>query len=257
MKVRAAEAGLRVLEPDRVDDSLVPQLRELAPDVATVVAFGRILPRSVLESVPLGFVNVHFSALPLLRGAAPVQRALIEGMTETGVSIMVLSEGMDEGPVLALERVAIRPEDNAGTLGARLAQVGATLLPPTLEAYAEGRLVPEPQDDSRATYAPRVKPDETRLDWNDPAVRLANLVRGLAPEPGAWSTFRSRRLKVLEATAAEDGLNPGELGGGPEAKVGTGQGALLLQSVQPAGKRPMSGPEWVRGVRPEPREQLA
>ena len=258
VKLRARDAGLEVLQPARVTDAaFAERLRALSPDVATVVAYGRILPRGLLDIPPLGFVNVHFSLLPSLRGAAPVQRALMDGMEATGVSIIVLTEGMDEGPVLAQAAVDVLPEDNAGSLGARLARVGADLLPPTLERYARGEAEPRPQDHDAATYAPRISAEETRLDWRLPAARLVNLVRGLSPEPGAWTTFRSARLRVVEAAAVASGPRaPGELGPGPDPLVGAGEGAVALRRVQPAGKRVMSGAEWARGARPSPGEGL-
>jgi methionyl-tRNA formyltransferase len=154
------------------------------------------------------------------------------------------------------KRVAIQPRDNAGTLGARLAEIGADLLPHTLEGYLSGEIAPRPQDHASATYAPRIAPEETRIAWTEPAPRLANLIRGLAPQPGAWTTFRSNRLKVLEAVAVSADSTPGVLTGSDGPSVGAGCGALVLERVQPAGKRPMSGADWVRGVRPEPGERF-
>ena len=258
VKRRAQKAGLEVLQPTRATDAaFAERLRALSPDVATVVAYGRILPKGLLDIPPLGFVNVHFSLLPELRGAAPVQRALMDGMESTGVSIIVLTEGMDEGPLLAQRSVEVLPDDNAGTLGVRLAEVGARLLPPALESYAAGAVVPREQEHDRATYAPKISPAETRLDWNLPAGRLVNVVRALDPDPGAWTTFRGGRLRVVEAAAAASGpLAPGELRQDREPLVGTGEGALVLRRVQPAAKRAMTGAEWARGARLSPGDRL-
>ncbi|MGH2734109.1 MAG: methionyl-tRNA formyltransferase, partial [Actinomycetota bacterium] len=165
VKERALDAGLEVVQPERArDPALGETLRDLRTDVAVVVAYGSILPQSLLDGPRLGFVNVHFSLLPSWRGAAPVQWSILSGDEVTGVSIMVLTAGMDEGPVLARKEEAIVPEDTAGTVGARLASAGAGLLVETLAAYAAGRLEPAEQDHDRATYAPKLSPEQARLD---------------------------------------------------------------------------------------------
>jgi methionyl-tRNA formyltransferase len=257
VKVRAEQAGVEVLQPPRLaDDAFADRLRALAPDVATVVAFGRILPAALLGIPPLGYVNVHFSLLPRYRGAAPVQRAIMDGATTTGVSIIVLTEGMDEGPILAEERVAVGPRESAGALGARLARIGANLLVPTLRAYAAGGIAPRPQDHERATYAPKISAEEASIDWARSATEVSDLVRALDPEPGAWTTFRSARIKVLEVAAVGEHLEPGCLRSVGAPLVGTREGAVVLVRVQPAGKRIMSGEEWARGARPQPGERL-
>lgn len=252
VKEAALAAGLKVLQPGRArDPDLRAELQQLAPDVVVVVAYGKILPPDLLAVPPHGFVNVHFSLLPLYRGAAPVQRALMEGASETGVSIMVLTEGMDEGPVIATRSLAVDPDENAGELGDRLAASGAELLVPSLHGYVAGRMEPRPQDDDRATYAPKLEPHEERIDWHERAESLHNLVRALSPAPGAWTTLRGGRVKVYGTRVAGDGdLAPGEVQPGRELVVGTGAGALELVSVQPAGKRRMSGAELLRGLRP-------
>ena len=250
-KQAAVDAGLEVLQPEKArDPEFQKRLRELGPDVATVVAYGKILPVSVLEIPPLGFVNLHFSLLPAYRGAAPVQRALMEGVKETGASVMVLTEGMDEGPVLGERVVEVRDEDTAGSLGARLAEVGAPLLVETIQAYATGDIVPAEQDHEAATYAPKITTEEARIDWTKSATAIRNLVRGLNPAPGAWTTLRETRLKVLQADHREGAGRPGEIVDGRELVVATGAGALALTEVQPAGKRAMSGSELARGLRP-------
>ena len=227
------------------------------PTFAVVVAYGSILPKSVLDAVPHGFVNVHFSLLPEYRGAAPVQRALMDGKKETGVSIMVLTEGMDEGPVVTTAATEIDPSETSGELGERLAGIGATLLSQSLPGYVDGAIEPVPQDDSLATYAPKITTDEARVDWVRPASEIHDLVRGLNPAPGAWSTFRETRIKVHATSPSTDtGLEPGEIGGDEELLVGTGDGTLRLDVVQPAGKKRMDGSEMKRGMRPGPRERL-
>lgn len=258
VKETAVAAGLEVLQPAGArSPEFLEQINAIAPDVAVVVAYGSILPKAVLDAVPNGFVNVHFSLLPEYRGAAPVQRAVMDGKKTTGVSIMVLTEGMDEGPVVATVATEIDPSETSGALGERLAGIGATLLSETLTGYVKGAIEPVPQDDSLATYAPKITSDEARIDWARSAPEINDLVRGLNPAPGAWSTFRSTRIKVHATSPVTDAdLGPGEIGGGAELLVGTGTGSLRLDSVQPAGKKRMDGSEMKRGLRPEPGERL-
>ncbi len=250
VKQRALAAGVEVLQPDKArDPGLQRRLMELAPDVAVVVAYGSILPLSLLEVPRRGFVNVHFSLLPRYRGAAPVQRAVMEGQAETGVSIMVLTEGMDEGPVLARRATVIGDDDTAGSVGTRLAVQGAELLVESLEPYVSGTLQPEPQDDREATYAPKITPDEARIDWTMAARRVRDHVRGLDPAPGAWTTLTGSRLKVWRVEPVASDLAPGELTAAGSLIAGTGAGALELVEVQMQGKRRMSGRELARGLR--------
>jgi methionyl-tRNA formyltransferase len=249
VKSRALEAGLPVIQPASArDPELLASLRDMGPDVATVVAYGKILPPQLLAVPRLGFVNVHFSLLPLYRGAAPVQRAILDGRTETGVTIMALTEGMDEGPMLGAEIVPILPEDTSGTLGERLACVGAPLLVRTLDELEDGALEPRPQDASEATYAPKVSADEARLDWSKPSEEIARRVRALNPEPGAWTTLGDRRLKVHRVAPVPGRLAPGEIVSDGALVAGTGDGSLALEEVQPAGGRRMTGAELARGL---------
>lgn len=257
VKEAAVAAGLEVLQPARArEPELEERLRTLSPDVAVVVAYGSILPGRLLEVPPLGFVNLHFSLLPLYRGAAPVQRAVMDGAAVTGVSVMVLTEGMDEGPVLATREVEVRADDTAGSLGERMAELGAPMLVETIERYAAGEIEPREQDHERATYAPKITPEEARIAWNRPAREIVDHVRGLNPAPGAWTEWNGKRLKVWAAREVEGTLPPGRLGGSGTLVVGTGTDALELTDVQLAGKRRMSGEELVRGLRPREEETL-
>ncbi len=251
VKEEALRAGAEVLQPRRArEPELEERLREIGPDAAVVVAYGSILPAPLLEVPRLGFVNLHFSLLPAYRGAAPVQRAVMDGVSVSGVSIMVLTEGMDEGPVLATQEVPVEPEDTAGTLGARMAELGAPLLVETLGRYAAGELQPREQDHERATYAPKIAAEEARVDWTQPADKIANLVRGLNPAPGAWTECDGRRLKVWRVRSATAPLDPGALRPtGDGLLAGTGTHALELADVQLAGKKRMSGAELARGLR--------
>jgi methionyl-tRNA formyltransferase len=258
VKAAALEEGLEILQPEKArDPALHERLEELTPDAAVVVAYGKILPASLLAVPRLGFVNVHFSLLPAYRGAAPVQRALMDGVRQTGVSIIVLTEGMDEGPVLSSEPLDVGDDDTAGSVGERLAAAGAKLLVPALEGYADGEIQPVAQDHDRATYAPKISAGDARIDWRRPAEAIRNQVRGLNPDPGAWTTLRDLRLKVYAAAVdGEAALAPGELRNGRRLVVGTGDGALVLRDVQAAGKRRMTGEALARGLRVHPGERL-
>jgi methionyl-tRNA formyltransferase len=257
VKVAAREASLEVIQPEKArDPELEVWLRDRDPDVATVVAYGKILPRSLLEVPRLGFVNVHFSLLPQYRGAAPVQRAILDGLDRTGVSIMVLTEGMDEGPILATAELAIGEEETAGELGERLAELGAAVLVGALEGYESGAIVPREQDHEGASYAPKVSPDEARVEWARSAREIKNLVRGLNPTPKAWTTFRGKRVNLYRVRVSSGpALDPGEIDPSGEL-AGTGDGVVELVEVLLEGKRPMSGPDLARGLRVTPGERF-
>ena len=252
VKEAALERGLEVLQPTSArTEEFHDQLARLEPEVAVVVAYGKILPAPLLEVPPRGFVNVHFSLLPAYRGAAPVQRALMDGETETGVTIMVLTEGMDEGPIVAAETTPIDPQETSGELGERMARSGAELLVRSLPAYVSGELVPEPQDDARATYAAKLTSEDARIDWTAPAEKIKDQVRALNPDPVAWTTFRGGRVRVLGTEVLPDirDLAPGLVRAGRDLLVGTGDGALKLLQLQMPGKRPMEGAQVARGLR--------
>ncbi len=258
VKQRALEAGVEVIQPEKVREPWFhDRLRALAPDLAVVVAYGSILPVSLLVIPPHGFVNVHFSLLPLYRGAAPVQRTILDGRDRTGVSLMVLTQGMDEGPVLARRDTDIGPEDTAGAVGERLSRIGAELLVTVAPDYVSGKVAPEPQDDSLATYAPKITPEEGRIDWSRPAASIDAQVRAMDPVPGAWTTLDGERLKVwrVKATHGVD-LAPRELMASERLVVGTADDALELLDVQLRGKRRMSGFDLARGLRVGPKHHL-
>ena len=239
-------------------------LSQAAPEVLAVVAYGEILPKAVLDLPVVAAVNVHFSLLPQLRGAAPVQRAILEGHAVTGVTTIRMDEGMDTGPILLQGEEATSPEDDGGSLGERLAGLGGLLLVETLDRLEAGSLVERPQDDARATYAPKLKTEDRIIDWSQPAASIARRVRALAPEPGASATFRGKNLKLRTVSLApppqlgndvvqEPGRLKPQRGG---VGVWTGDGFLMLEEVQPEGRRRMSGAEFVMGYRPEIGEQL-
>jgi methionyl-tRNA formyltransferase len=253
VKVRALELGLPVLQPTKLRTGEVAAwMRGLAPDVALVVAYGRILPRDVLEAPRLGCVNVHASLLPKYRGAAPITWAAVRGERETGVTLMKLDLGMDTGPTFARVATPIGPDETAGELGARLAQLGAEAVREWLPRYVAGQCVLEPQDDGQASLAPVLEKEHGRIDWARPCRQVHDHVRGMSPWPGAFTTARGKTLKV-HATRP---LQGGDVGGAPgqvliadktRVLVACGAGAVELVTVQPEGKRAMRGSDWVAG----------
>jgi methionyl-tRNA formyltransferase len=256
---RARELGVPLYQPEKPRAQETKSWLESQQALAgVVVAYGSILPKELIEVPPLGFVNLHFSLLPRYRGAAPVARALMDGVTETGVSTMVLTEGMDEGPVLGQRSVPVGPDETSGSLGGRLAEIGAGLLVESLGDYSGGRLKPEPQHHSAATYAPKITDEEARIAWAAPHWAIRNLVRALNPAPGAWTTLRGARLKVHRTQSPSESIElpAGKLLAGAELLVGTGDEALALAEVQAAGRRRMTGAELARGLRLKPGETL-
>jgi methionyl-tRNA formyltransferase len=247
-------------------DQIVNQFKDPdgLPEVLVVVAYGEILPRAVLDLPAVMPVNLHFSLLPELRGAAPVQRALLEGLTATGVTTIRMDEGMDTGPILLQATETIDPADDAGSLGDRLAVIGGRLLVDTLDRLEGGNLEERPQDGALATFAPKLKPEDEVIDWSEPAEAIVRRVRALSPEPGARTTFRARRLKVHRASGVNDGFEPCHsrpagtvVAASRDALVvATGRGSLALEEVQLEGKRRLSGPEFARGHRVEAGERL-
>jgi methionyl-tRNA formyltransferase len=238
-------------------------LDTLEPDALVVVAYGEILTPDVLDIPAQGAVNVHFSLLPRWRGAAPVQRAIAEGDATTGVTVMRMDEGMDTGPILATAETPIGADEDAGSLGARLAELGGPLLVDALRGLRDGSVEARPQDDRAATYAPKPRPDERIIDWTRPAEEIVRQVRAFAPDPGAATTFRGRPLKILEAVAQpvsdasppdRGTLTTSETDGTPAVDA-TGAVVRLLE-VAPAGRRRMSGADWARGARIRPGERL-
>jgi methionyl-tRNA formyltransferase len=246
----AAEAlGLPVRTPEKSRE-VVDEVAASGADLGVVVAFGQLLPPALLEAVPHGFVNVHFSLLPRWRGAAPVERAMLAGDRETGVCIMALEAGLDTGPVFARERTPIGGSETAGELRARLVALGTDLLVATVPRIPEVR--PEPQL-GEPTYADKLTVDEFALDWEQSAEDLARVVRSGNPRPGAWTTDHGTRLKVwrVRPLSACIDAEPGTVFG--HTRVATGDGALELVEVQPEGRRAMDANAWLAGRRaPDP-----
>lgn len=256
----ARRLELPLLETKTVKrDEGLEAIRDREPDILAVVAYGEILPLTVLELPGIAPVNVHFSLLPALRGADPVRRAILEGLDETGVTTMRMDEGMDTGPVLLQASEPIRDEDDGGSLGLRLAAVGGELLVRTLDGLESGEVTGQAQDHERATMAPKLTPEDEWIDWGEAATRVWNRVRALAPDTGAKTRFRDRVLKVLRAEVVEGSGQPGTVleVSKQRLSVAAGNGAVALDEVVPEGRKRMSGVEFARGQRLEPGEVLA
>ncbi|GHE52762.1 methionyl-tRNA formyltransferase [Streptomyces thermocarboxydus] len=250
---RAEEAGIEVLKPNRPKDpDFLERLREIAPDCCPVVAYGALLPKAALDIPAHGWVNLHFSLLPAWRGAAPVQHAIMAGDEITGATTFLIEEGLDSGPVYGTVTEEIRPTDTSGDLLTRLAFAGAGLLAATMDGIEDGTLKAVPQPSEGISLAPKVNVEDARVDWRAPALRVDRVVRGCTPAPGAWTTFRGERLKIVQARPVPErtDLAPGQLSAGKNnVYVGTGSYAVELLWVQPQGKKPMRGADWARGVR--------
>ncbi len=254
VKVRALEAGIPVYEPERVrDESFLQLFRELAPDMVVLVAFGQILPKEIIDSPPLGCVNVHPSLLPRYRGAAPICRAIMAGETVTGVSIMMMDEGVDSGDVLLQREFPIEPDDTCGDLSDRLSLAGADMLVEAVRSVAAGSAVRVPQDHSLATEAPRLTPKSGHIDWSRSAEEVVNQIRGLSPSPGAYSFLRDRKLKIYFAVAGKEPASgekdPGRVGKLMEAglQVMAGDRHVYLLDVQMEGKKRLPIDIFLRG----------
>ena len=248
----AEQAGLTVLTPARLK-SAEEQKRfsALRADAAVVVAYGLILPRPILEATRHGAFNLHASLLPRWRGAAPINRAIMAGDSETGVSIMRLAEGLDTGPVCLKSRVPIELDMTAGELHDALAAKGAALMVEALAELERGRLDCKPQPDEGVTYAHKLDPAETRIDWKRSARDVHNLIRGLSPSPGAWFEIeingKGERIKALRSVLAGGSGTPGKLLD-KGLTIACGEGAVWLTEVQRSGKKPMAADEFLRGV---------
>lgn len=254
VKQLAERSGVPVLQPTKMKDpAFLSALQAWQPDVIAVAAFGRILPPAILSLPPKGCINVHGSLLPKYRGAAPIQWAIINGERETGITTMLMDEGMDTGAMLLQERVAIRSDDTAGTLAPRLAEVGGRLLVETLRRLKAGTLTPQPQDHSQATMAPILKKEDGLIDWRLPATEIANRVRGLSPWPGAY-TWKGGDRWVLWRVAVADNAQVAEPGTVTKVtkdriEVATGQGTLHLIEIQPSNSRRMTAMQYLTGHR--------
>ncbi|HYL53956.1 MAG TPA: methionyl-tRNA formyltransferase [Gemmatimonadales bacterium] len=249
IKVAAQAEEVPVLQPDRPTGAeFLARLRVLAPDVGVVVAYGHILPPELLGLPRHGMINVHPSLLPELRGAAPIEWAILNGLSQTGVTIMQMEAGLDSGPILLQIPHDIDPDVTGGELSEHLSEMGAQALVEALALLEAKQLTPRAQDHARATYAAKVTRETRRIPWNDPAEHVARVIRAFDPAPGAWTELDGREVKLFGARVAEGSGAPGEIrttDGG--LRITAGRGGVTIDEVQPAGKPRMSAADWVRG----------
>ena len=262
VKQSALKLGLRVIQPEKIrkNEEFQAQLRDLQPEAIIVVGYGRIIPPWMLQLPHFGNINVHGSLLPKYRGAAPVQWAIARGETVSGVTTMLLNEGLDTGDILLQKEMPIRPEDTAVTYAPRLAELGADLVVETLRGFEDKTIKPIPQDNALATLAPILKKEDGLIDFNRTAPEIYNRLRGFQPWPGAFTPFRGKTLKLIGARPEDtpSNLAPGELRVGDE-KLFVGCGArtvLQLLQLQPEGKKVIAVREFINGYRPAAGERL-
>ena len=254
VKVAALRLGLPVYQPERVRRSeAVEYLRAQGAEAMVVVGYGQIIPQAAIDLAPLGIINVHGSLLPKYRGAAPIQWAILNGETRTGVTTMRIDAGLDTGAMLLKAETAIGPDEDAASLGGRLAEMGARLLVETLEGLGAGTIIAEAQDPAQATYAPLLKKEDGRIDWTRPAAAIHNQVRGLQPSPGAYTRFRGQTLHVRRARVAVSamaaGARPGTVASVKPLVAICGKGALELIEVQSEGRKRVSAADFANGCR--------
>lgn len=252
VKETALRLGYDIFQPPSAKcDDFLTLCFEPDPDLLVVVAYGQIIPETVVTRPPHGVVNVHASLLPLYRGAAPIQWAIINGDSHTGITTMHMDAGMDTGDILLTARTSIRPDDTAASLHDCLAGMGAELLVDTLDRLAAGDITPIPQDDSQATYAPLLKKKDGEIDWHRSAMAIERLIRGMTPWPGAYTFQEGRRLKIFRAAVVDSTSDapPGTVvrGFADELRMATGEGMLLLLELQGASGKRLSTADYLRG----------
>jgi methionyl-tRNA formyltransferase len=248
----ALEEEIPVFQPEKPRGAeFLGQLRELAPDISVVVAYGHILPREVVDLPARGTINIHASLLPALRGAGPIQAAIRDGHARTGVSIMRMVQKLDAGPIILQLATAINEDETYGELALRLSELGAAALIESLALLELGKAREDPQDDSAATYAPKIDREVTRVDWTRDARDVSRAIRAYDPRPGAFATIGGQEVKLFGARLAprQESSKPGDViaVGDAGLVVACAEGAVRVLQVQPAGKRRMSAGEWLRG----------
>lgn len=250
VKQVAMEEGIAVLQPERPRGAeFVQALRDLDPDISVVVAYGHILPREVIELPRLGTLNIHASLLPRLRGAAPIQAAIADGFTETGVSIMRMVPALDAGPVVHVLTTPIEPDETGGELTLRLSELGATALIEALALMELGEAREQPQDDALATYAKKIEREDARIDWSLDAEIVARRIRAYDPKPGAWGVLNGVEVRFFGARAlrGHSGTPGTVLEAGEQLVIACDNGAVAIRDVHPSGKRRMSAQDWAKG----------
>jgi methionyl-tRNA formyltransferase len=245
----ALDFGLHVLQPERVKDPhFIAQLEELKPDVIVVAAFGQILPTAVLDMPRMGCINVHPSLLPKYRGAAPINWAIINGESKTGVTTYVMDEGMDTGAILLVREVEIGEDETAEELGEQLAVLGGELVKETIQGLKNKNLKPIPQDEQGATYAPLLKKSDGLIQWEEETARIRNQIRGMLPWPVAFTWWKGKRIKLFKSRVGDVTGTPGEITSVKEGiEVACGQGSLFIEELQLEGGKKMGWEEFTRG----------
>lgn len=249
-KVLAEKHGIHVLQPQKIKtEEFFNELKKVSPDLICVAAYGKILPKNILELAPYGCINVHASLLPKYRGAAPINWAIIRGEKMTGITTMKMDEGMDTGDMLLKKEIPIDDDDTGETLSEKLSQIGAELLLETIKHLKEGKLNPIPQDHSQATYAPMLKKEDGKIDWEKSAEEIRNLIRGTLPWPGAYTTLGGKLLKIYKASVSEGTGKPEEVTKSDSGilRVATGKDSLDLLELQVEGGRRLKVEEFLRG----------
>ncbi len=252
VKVLAGSLGIPVLQPENTRDKTFQEtLSGLKPDLILTAAYGKILPSSILDLPKLGCINVHASLLPKYRGAAPINWSLIKGEKKTGITMIKMDEGIDTGPILARRPLEIEPTDNTDTLGKRLSDIAAEMLPEFFKNLIDGRLEEKPQDDSYASYTPMLTKKDGLINWNESAEQIHNRIRGLYPWPVAYTYLNKKQIRLIASDTAEGQASPGEIAEVDKKTlfVGTGDGLLSIKEIQTPGKKPMPIHSFLQGHR--------
>lgn len=255
VKELALKYNIPVLQPEKIrDEAFINIIQKLRPDIIVVIAYGKILPKAILDIPPKGCINVHASLLPKYRGAAPINWAIINGEKETGITTMLMDEGMDTGDILLTERVEIQDNDTTDSVYEKLKDIGANLLIKTISGLKKGTIQPIDQDDSHATYAPMLKKEDGRIDWAIKPEEIRNLIRGMYPWPGAYTRWEGKQLKIFKAQVASEERISEEPGviiktSTDGIYVATSAGILLITELQPENKSKMSASEFIKGYK--------
>ena len=249
VKAKALELGIDVLTPDKIKNGeFSDTLKKYNPEIIVVVAYGKILPKYILDFPKLGCINIHASLLPKYRGSAPINFAIINGEKETGVTTMFMDEGIDTGDMIFTEKTQISETDNVETLHDRMAQMGGNLIVKTLRALQEGT-APRIKQDGESSYAPMIDNQTRKIDFSCDSKKIVDIIRGLCPVPTAFSTFEGKNVKIYDAIQADTNINaePGQICDNKKLIVKTGNGAIEILSLQPESKKRMSGEDFLRG----------
>lgn len=249
----ASTLGVPVIKANQVDHETLEKISALKPELGVVVAYGTFLSSEVLNSLPKGWINLHYSLLPALRGAAPVQHALLQGLSTTGVTAFQLDQGMDTGPILIQVPTTVEPNENSGRLLSRLTDLGISALLEVIPAIAAGIALAKPQDSANASFAPKINRVDAQIDWSESAIRIEQKVRAMNPEPVAWTYLDTESFRILEAFAHSSSVLSATVGSlqliEGKVLVQTSSGSLELTTVQPTGKNEMSAADWFRGLK--------